>query len=171
MMPPISTSCPSLTGNIHIHLDGQIEKAVQQYRTVIRNLHGIDHVLPQIVFIEHYFHSPAAEDVARPHHQGEPHVARQEHRRIRGACQRVGGLFELEGRDQLLEPFAILGDIDAVGRRAYDGRAGAASNPRDSFNGVWPPNCTITPSGFSFSMISMTSSNVRGSKYKRSEVS
>ena len=44
--------------------------------------------------------------------------------------------------------------------------APAAASARDNFSGVWPPNCTITPSGFSFSMISMTSSKVSGSKYK-----
>ena len=49
--------------------------------------------------------------------------------------------------------------------------APAAASARDSFSGVWPPYCTITPSGFSFSMISMTSSKVSGSKYSRSEVS
>ena len=47
----------------------------------------------------------------------------------------------------------------------------AASSARDSFSGVWPPNCTITPSGFSLARISSTSSRVSGSKYSRSEVS
>jgi carbamoyl-phosphate synthase large subunit len=31
-------------------------------------------------------------------------------------------------------------------------------------SGVWPPNCTMTPSGFSCSMMASTSSRVRGSK-------
>jgi len=37
--------------------------------------------------------------------------------------------------------------------------------------GVCPPNCTITPSGFSFSSTFSTSSASRGSKYRRSAVS
>jgi hypothetical protein len=49
--------------------------------------------------------------------------------------------------------------------------APAAASGRASFSGVWPPYCTITPSGFSFAMISITSSNVSGSKYSRSDVS
>ena len=49
--------------------------------------------------------------------------------------------------------------------------APAASSARDSLSGVWPPNCTITPSGFSTLRISSTSSRVSGSKYSRSEVS
>ena len=40
-----------------------------------------------------------------------------------------------------------------------------------SFSGVCPPNCTITPYGFSASITFITSSNVRGSKYSLSEVS
>ncbi len=40
-----------------------------------------------------------------------------------------------------------------------------------SFSGVWPPYCTITPTGFSMATISSTSSKVSDSKYRRSEVS
>ena len=36
---------------------------------------------------------------------------------------------------------------------------------------VCPPNCTITPSGFSFSRTANTSSLVKGSKYNLSEMS
>ena len=47
----------------------------------------------------------------------------------------------------------------------------ACSSGTASLSGVCPPNCTITPSGFSRSTIAITSSNVSGSKYSRSEVS
>ena len=47
----------------------------------------------------------------------------------------------------------------------------AASSAWDSLSGVYPPNCTMTPHGFSRSMTSSTSSSVSGSKYSRSEVS
>ena len=46
-----------------------------------------------------------------------------------------------------------------------------ASRALASFSGVWPPNCTMTPMGFSRATISSTSSRVTGSKYSRSEVS
>jgi hypothetical protein len=49
------------------------------------------------------------------------------------------------------------GDVPMIG-------APAASSARDSLSGVWPPYCTITPSGCSFAMISSTSSSVSGSK-------
>ena len=39
-----------------------------------------------------------------------------------------------------------------------------ASSASASLSGVWPPYCTITPTGFSLSTISSTSSSVNGSK-------
>ena len=47
----------------------------------------------------------------------------------------------------------------------------ACFSGRASVSGVWPPNCTITPSGFSVSQMFRTSSSVNGSKYNRSLVS
>ena len=40
----------------------------------------------------------------------------------------------------------------------------ARKSGRARRSGVWPPNCTTTPSGFSSSMTFITSSKVRGSK-------
>ena len=47
----------------------------------------------------------------------------------------------------------------------------ASASAFASLSGVWPPNVTTTPSGFSTSTMSMTSSNVSGSKYSLSDVS
>ncbi len=47
----------------------------------------------------------------------------------------------------------------------------AFSSGTESRSGVWPPNWTMAPSGFSRWAISSTSSRVSGSKYSRSEVS
>ncbi len=47
----------------------------------------------------------------------------------------------------------------------------ASCSGTDSRSGVCPPNCTTTPSGRSFSITFITSSNASGSKYSRSEVS
>jgi hypothetical protein len=54
--------------------------------------------------------------------------------------------------EQLAEQLAVLGAIDRVGAGAEDRHAGLAA-PRASLSGVWPPNCTITPCGFSRSTI------------------
>jgi hypothetical protein len=47
----------------------------------------------------------------------------------------------------------------------------ASPRRRASFSGVWPPNCTTTPTGCSRSTTAITSSAVSGSKYSRSAVS
>ena len=47
----------------------------------------------------------------------------------------------------------------------------ARSRPTARLSGVWPPSCTMTPSGCSRSTMAITSSCVRGSKYSLSEVS
>ena len=47
----------------------------------------------------------------------------------------------------------------------------ASSSSCASLSGVWPPICTITPTGSSRSQTASTSSSVSGSKYSRSEVS
>ena len=47
----------------------------------------------------------------------------------------------------------------------------ALDSARARFKGVWPPNWTITPSGWTRSQILSTSSVVSGSKNKRSDVS
>ncbi len=59
----------AVADRIDVHLDGQIQKAIQQHRAVIRHLHGVDHVLAQVILVEHHLHCPAAQDVARPNHQ------------------------------------------------------------------------------------------------------
>ena len=47
----------------------------------------------------------------------------------------------------------------------------ARSRPTARLSGVWPPSCTMTPSGLSRSTMASTSSWVSGSKYSLSEVS
>ena len=47
----------------------------------------------------------------------------------------------------------------------------AAASAFASLSGVCPPKVTTTPSGCSTSTMSMTSSNVSGSKYSLSDVS
>jgi len=49
--------------------------------------------------------------------------------------------------------------------------APAASRRWARFSGVCPPNCTMTPFGFTRSMMFITSSKVTGSKKRRSDVS
>ncbi len=73
--------------------------------------------------------------------------------------------------EQRAEPRAVLGEIDRVDAGAEDRGSRRRRGPAASLSGVWPPNCTTTPSGCSSSQTASTSSSVSGSKYSRSEVS
>jgi len=115
---------------VHVDLDGQIEKAVEQHRAVVGNFHRIDHVLTQVILVEHHFHGAPAEHVARTHDQRETDFARHDHGRLLGARRGIGGLLELQARHQFLEPLPVLGDIDAVGRGPDDRRAGGGQRTR-----------------------------------------
>src|SRR5207237_724970 len=88
----------------------------------------------------------------------------------------VGGHQLRQGAEQVVAELAFLanGLLRASGEVPRIGTL-ASSRACASFSGVWPPNCTITPSSLplvhSVSMISSTSSAVSGSKYRRSAVS
>jgi hypothetical protein len=85
---------------------------------------------------------------------------------VAGAGDGVDRLGDLELVQELLEPLAVLGQVDGVRRGAED-RMPASSSGWASFSGVWPPNWTMTPgsSPFAFDSISSrTSSAVSGSK-------
>ncbi len=67
MIPPIITASPSL--RIHIHLDGIIEKAIQQHRRILAHPHGFAHVALKVFVAMDDFHRATAEYVARAHHE------------------------------------------------------------------------------------------------------
>src|ERR1022692_2834189 len=112
---------------IDVDLDREIEKTIQQHRTVVRYLDRVEHVLAQVVFVEDDFHGAAAEHVTRAHDQRKTDVARQQHGLFLGARRRVGRLLELQGRHQFLEALAVFGDIDAIGCGA-DNRSARGGN-------------------------------------------
>src|SRR5271166_69579 len=120
-----------VTDRVDVDLDREVEKAVEQHRTVVRYLDRIDHVLAQIVFVENDFHRAAAEHVAGAHHQRESDVAREQHRLLLGARAGIGRLLELERRYQLLKPLAVFGDIDAVGGGTDDRTARGRDRARE----------------------------------------
>jgi len=65
--------------------------------------------------------------------------------------------------NHVLEALAILGNIDTFRAGTQNIYSGSRKDTA-RLSGVWPPNCTITPIGFSNSIIFMISSKVSGSK-------
>ena len=70
------------------------------------------------------FHGAAAQDIRGANDQREPNVGRH----LQGFSVTMGdavlGLFELEGIYQILEPLAVLGQVDCIGCGAQDRDAG-----------------------------------------------
>ena len=60
------------------------------------------------------------------------------------------GLRNAQPLHHLAEAVAVLGQIDGLRRRAEDLHPGRSSSAA-MLSGVCPPNCTMAPSGFSFS--------------------
>ena len=87
---------------------------------------------------------------------------------VAGAGDAVDGLLQAELVQELLEPLAVFGEVDGVGRGAEDRDAFVRAAPGPASAGVWPPNCTMTPCRVPFSCstrrISSTCSSVSGSK-------
>ena len=77
----------AVADGIDVHFDGEIQESIEQHRTVVRHLHGVGHVLAQVILVEHHLHGAAAEHVARAHHQRKPDFARHDDGLLLGACR------------------------------------------------------------------------------------
>ena len=120
----------AVAAGVDVDFDGDIEETVEQHGAVVRHADGGRHVGAQIVLVEHDFHRAAAEHVRRTHDERKAHRARERHRLLLGARRGIRGLLEAEILDQHLEALAVLGDVDRVGRRADDRRAGRFERAR-----------------------------------------
>ena len=105
---------------VHVDLDRVVQVAVDQHRVVAGDAHRFAHVAMQAGAVVHDLHGAAAQ-----------HVARADHHRIAdalgdrlGFLGRAGGavlrLAQAEAVQQMLEAFAVLGDVDRIGAGAED---------------------------------------------------
>ena len=165
--PPMKVCLPSRQA-VDVAFDRVVQEAVQQHRRIVRHLDRFAHVALQVALLVHDFHRAAAQHVAGAHHQ---RIAQRGGLFQRFGLGARGGVRRLA---QLRARAAASGSARGLRRRrscrAMVPMIGTPSASRSSasLSGVWPPYCTITPSGFSLSTISSTSSSVSGSKYRRS---
>ena len=100
---------------IDIDLDRVVEKAVEQHRRFVADPYRLAHVALQVLVAVHDLHRPAAQHVARAHHQRVADLLGQHQGRLFGAGGAVGRLLQAQRVQQLLETLAVLGDVDRVG--------------------------------------------------------
>ena len=86
----------AVADRIDVHLDGDVEEAIEQHRAVVGDLHRVGHVGAQVFLVEHHFHGAAAEHVGGAHHQREADLARQRDRLLLGARGGIRRLLEPE---------------------------------------------------------------------------
>ena len=105
---------------IHVHLDGAVEEAIEQHRTVVGHLHRFAHVALEFFFLVDDFHRPAAQYVGRTHHHRVTDVLRQGQGLVFAARSGVGRLTQVQALHHLLEALAVFGAVDGLRAGADD---------------------------------------------------
>jgi len=161
---------PAVGDRVDVDLDRLLEEAVDEDRAVGRRLDRVLHVAIERRVVVDDLHRAPAEYVARSDEHRIPDLARDLEglRGVRG--HPAVGLVEAELLDALVEEVAILRAVDRLHRGPDQGRS-AFLSPVARFSGVWPPNCTMIPSGSIARTMFITSSCVSGSKKRSSDVS
>ena len=116
---------------VHVHLGGIVQELVNEDRV----LHGVPESRLQIVLelllLVDDLHGPSAEHVGGPHQHRIADALGHSQGFVRGPGGAVRGLPQLQPFQQLLEAFPVLGQVDAVRRRADDGDAGPLQRQRE----------------------------------------
>ena len=149
---------------VHVDLDGVLEEIVHQDRVLRGKLHRRRDVVPQAVLVVDDRHGAAAQHVAGAHEHRVADPAGDAYGLLLGEGDAVFRLQQAELPHHLREALPVLGPVDRIGRGAEYLHAVLLEARAPGAAGVWPPNCTITPSGFSRSYMWSTSSRVSGSK-------
>ena len=164
MMPPIQTSL-AVAERVDVDLDRVLEEAVEEDLAPVATGSDALEIVGKVVERVDDLHRAAAEHVARSHEQREADLVAGRERlldawppsRTAAPCSRAES-------SSAPKRAAVLGGVDRVDARPEHGARRPRCSPAARRSGVWPPNCTITPSGCSSSTTASTSSSVSGSK-------
>ncbi len=138
----------AVADRVHVHLDRILEELVDQDRVARGGLERPVHEVPEALGVVDDLHGTAAQDVGGPHQDGIADPRGYPDRLLGVHGRAVLGLAELEAstiswnRLRSSARSIASGEVPMIGTPAF-------SSPRARFSGVWPPNWTITPSGFS----------------------
>jgi hypothetical protein len=149
---------------IDVDLDGVGQVAVDEHRRAAGDDHGfVDVALRGLHGRADDLHGAAAQHVGRADDHGIADLGPRSDRFGAGLGDAVVGLGDRSSLlSSLAEPVAVFGKVDGIRRGAENRECRPASSASASFSGVWPPNCTMTPSSVplacSLCRISSTSS-------------
>ena len=111
------------------------------------NFLGLIDEFQQRFFVVNDLHRASAQNVRRPRQDRVADLTGDFYRLLNAAGRPVGRLRQFQGLDQFSELFAVFRQFDG-GDTGSDDRHPASCRRCAKFSGVWPPNCTMTPSGF-----------------------
>jgi hypothetical protein len=148
---------------IYVYFIGILNELVDEHRVARRNAGRFGQKGAQGIIVVGDGHGATTENEGRPYQHRIANLVHHLQRLLHRVGQPPGRMINLQPVQQLAKSAAIFGQVNAVGRRTPDGTPRRPS-PAVRLIGVWPPNCTITPSGCSKSTMLSTSSRVSGSK-------
>ena len=119
----------AITDGINVDLYSVIKEAIQQYRTVVRDFHGIGHVTAQVDFVIDDFHGAATQHIRRPNYQRIANITGLEYRFFEIGNSRIGWLFEIKPLDRLLETFPVFAAVNGVWAGADNRHTGCFQCP------------------------------------------
>ena len=108
----------SITYRINVNLYCVAQKAIQQYRGIVRDIDCLAHVLTELIFIPHDFHGAATQYIGWPNHQ---RIANEI------GCQQcvvytdrgcIGWLLQVQLMQQRLKILAVFGLMNRLCRGA-----------------------------------------------------
>src|SRR5271157_376204 len=109
--------------SIDIDFGRRLEEMVDEYRTLLRILDRLFHVVCDRFVVVGDDHGASAEHVRRPNQHGIADAVGISESFFDAGGGRSGGLRDVEFLQQLPEALAVLGEVDAFGRGSDDGHA------------------------------------------------
>ena len=109
---------------VHINLGGVVQEFIDQNRSLRGHGHGLAHIASQARLVIHQFHGPAAQDIGGTDQHRIGDGLGNGHGFLNRPGRAVGRLPEAKLFEQQLEPFAVLGPVNGIRRRAQNRHPG-----------------------------------------------
>ena len=170
MMPPMMQRVPSETASTSTSIASSRNLSMR-IGLLGRRLDGLLHVALEHLVVVDDLHGPAAEHEGRPHQDGVPDPVGDLEGVLVVRGRPVRRLAQPAALDEVLEAPAVAREVDGVGRRPDDRRAGQLQVARQVQRASARRTARSRPSGSVRSMMSSTCSVVSGSKNSTSLVS
>src|SRR5665647_3431633 len=105
----------AVADGVHVHFDGVFQELVDEDGVFRRGHHGPIHEVDQGRIVGDDLHGPSPQDVGGPHQHGVGDAVGDGQGLVYGGGGVVGGLFEAQLIQHVLEEPAVLSPVDGLG--------------------------------------------------------